>query len=600
MIKSKFPIISIDTEYNRFKIPFIGTTTNSLMESELFDLRAKKGRERMREICESPQIEKVFHAITNDVYALSLIGIDVVPPYHCTLVAGSLINENFASLKLKTMAKTILGETCDEEKALSKVKAKLRREAKKQGKVFDYEMIPTEIIKPYAIKDTEYTIKLFFYFSEQLKAYKELYDFELSLVPIIVRMQQVGMPVNREFCKQKSSEFYNKKISHYKKLLAYIKKYNLVTTFPRNKPYYNPASPKQVKEVVEQLGLDIKLNHKGDISTDMKTLQTFRSHPFIHNQLMCRFYEKQRGTYYSPLLKHYTSKASNRAHFSFYQSGTKTGRFSAELIQTIPKMKEDRILGETREVRKAFICPPGYMMFLFDYNQIEMRLFIHYAKCKLMADKVKAGYDPHIGTAYDIFGKKYVDNLDDNTKKAFRDAMKDTNFGIIFGMGANKLLSQLKHHELPTTKNPHEILRDYYKKYPVREFMQQTTSMLYKTGVITISFDSSLMKFTRDYRVPQDLAYKGTNVIIQGTAAYVMKYGMQRVDKLIKKYKLGVKMFMTVHDELGFFIKKDLHLRKTVLRIKRTIEDHVTFDLPMTVSVKCSKNNWGEAKTWES
>ena len=575
-----------------------------MLNSKLYDLRDKRDRKKLGEICQDPSIQKVFHSITSDIYALSTIDILVKPPYHCTLIAASLVNENFASLKLKQMAKDILGEECSEAKELSKVKARLKREAKKRGEIFNYEMIPAEILYPYAKKDPEYTMKIWFYFMDKLGDYIDLYNFELSLVPIIVKMRQNGIFVDRKFCRRKLRELGAKRDKCYNEILGYLREHRIRVKTKKLKggeyESYNPASSKQVQQVISQLNLPInKLTAKGDLATDITALQAHKDHPLIHNQLLCRFYDKQCGTYYGPLYRRYTSIDNPVVHFSFYQSGARTGRFSAELIQTIPKMKEDVVVKEAREVRRAFIAPEGYIIMLADYNQIEMRLFIHYARCESMAEQVLAGYDPHMGTAYDIFGRKVVDKLDEKGRKQFRDAMKDTNFGIIFGMGANKLMSQLSSHDLPTNRNPYEILEDYYRKYPVREFMQKAIGDLYRKGVVTISFDSPLMRFSRDFHVPQHLAYKAVNVIIQSSAAYVMKYGMKRCIKAIARYKLGAKLFMTVHDELGFYIKDDDRKDETIEILKNKMEDHVTFDLPMTVSIKVSETNWGDAKEYK-
>ncbi len=122
------------------------------------------------------------------------------------------------------------------------------------------------------------------------------------------------------------------------------------------------------------------------------------------------------------------------------------------------------------------------------------------------------------------------------------------------------------------------------------------TGELYRTGVIEMKFNSNLMSFTRDYRVPQELAYKAPNVLIQGTAAYVMKYGMKRCLNYIHKYDLDIKWIMTLHDELIFEISNDYDVNKQTKKLITLMEDSVTFDVPIIASPKMSTKSWGDCK----
>lgn len=595
------PLVSVDTEYNEHSVPFIGTSCDTMLKPEFFDLRTKEGVANLKRICESPKIVKIFHSATSDIYALSKRGIDVKPPYEDTLIAASLINENYASRKLKDMAKILLGEDCDESKVLGKAKAKLTREAKKQGKKFSYEMFPADLIKPYALKDPEYTIKLWFMFRNQLQDYRKLYDFEKKLIPIIVKMQQEGLMVDRAFVKQKLKESRkrldeladNMSVYLWKKKIRFYNKKKV-------KIQFKPNSSKHVAKIIRALQIPItKVTAKGETATDSNTLMDYRNHPFIKDYLEYKFWYKQYGTYYSPIYAHYTSDAYPFAHFSFYQSGAKTGRFSAELIQTMPRPDEDQITKKGREIRKMFIAPPGYRLIALDYSQVEMRVFVHFAKAKAMAKHIINGLDPHMGTAYDIFGAKFMDKLDEKGRKRYRRIMKDINFGIIYGMGKNKLKRQMRSYGIDLTDEECEtILDNYYEKYPVREFIQETTGKLYRQGSITMSVDSPLMKFTREYRIPQHLAYKGANALVQGMSAYILKHAMVRMDTFITEGEYDIKMIATIHDEILLKVSNKYSDNYIVPKLVDVMEDNVTFDVPITVTPKVGKN-FLEMKEWK-
>ena len=572
-------IVAVDTETVN-EIPFIATVTNQRLQSRLFVIKNRSNYMGLKRICESPNITKVFHSASYDIYCLSKIGILVVPPYEDTMIAAPLLNENYSSKKLKVLAQVHLGEPCDEAKELSKVKAKYKREAKKKGIDWNWSMIPSKILYPYAIKDTIYTIKLWFLFKRPLRKYIELYKFEKELIPVVVKMQQKGFLIDRKFCK-KMVKYCNKNLDILKHKLRRIS----------GKEDFNPSSFKQVGEVIVKLDIPITEKTKKDsIATDSDTLKKYIKYPFIRLLMKYRFHTKQLSTYYGPLYYRYTSSKNKIAHFLFYQSGAKTGRFTAQLIHQIPRMEDVENTGERQDVRKAFLCRPGYTMVCVDYDQIEMRLFAHFSNAIRFIKHILNGFDAHLGTAYDLFGKHIVEKSK-KIKKKLRKIAKDINFGIIYGMGQRKLASSLN---LPAVK-AYDILQKYYRRYPVKEYIRSVTSQLFKQGSISLSFDSELMNFSREYRVPQDKAYRGTNVIIQGTAAYVMKKGMLRTAKWIDSKNLDVNLLATMHDELIFEINNKYNVDKVIKKLIRLMEDRVTFKVPMLASAKISNISWGHA-----
>jgi DNA polymerase-1 len=85
---------------------------------------------------------------------------------------------------------------------------------------------------------------------------------------------------------------------------------------------------------------------------------------------------------------------------------------------------------------------------------------------------------------------------------------------------------------------------------------------------------------------------------IQGTAAYIIKHAMVRVDERIKKEGLQkeVRMLMQVHDELIFEVHKSIPVEEANKMLSEEMEDHVTFKVPITTSMKWSDVSWGDVK----
>jgi DNA polymerase-1 len=593
--------VSVDTEYD-YEGPFLATVTDESLSTKVYRIKEEDEYQELKSLCESPTIRKVFHHATADIYKLWQVGIRVSPPYEDTLILSNLVNEQFSSRNLKKLAEAHLGIETKEANRLKGIIKKFRERAKKEGREFKWSEIPDEYIIPYAKRDTEYTLKLWYYWQKPLSKVRELYEFEKKLIPIIVGMQRRGMKVDRSFVLKTIDEYKQRIAVLERKLCQYADSVGVRS--------FNPRSVIQLRIVLDKLGIETARDSKtGELSTAKASL-TVIDHPFTKILLQYRFFVKHLSTYYEPLYNYYTSDERKRAHFLLYQTGAKTGRFSAELIQTFPRPEESVISGERHEVRKAIVPKKGYYLLCKDYEQQEMRLFIHYSDCKRMIDIINAargrGVDCYQETAKILFGKMYREPYD----KPLRYIAKQCSLGMIYGEGQRKLIDstvaflqnkfdkEIIKEIGVSGKWAYDVLQKYYQLYPVKPFMQKMIAEVYRTGMLRMSFDSPLMKFSRVYHVPREFAYRSVNMKIQGTAAYIIKHAMVRVDERIKKEGLQkeVRMLMQVHDELIFEVHKSIPVEEVNKMLSEEMEDHVTFKVPITTSMKWSGVSWGDVK----
>jgi DNA polymerase-1 len=623
--------IALDTEYGHnpetgMMLPFLATTTDEQLISKAYHigtmgLYKKKSDDycKIQDIAEDDRIIKVFHNASADISALMNIGMKPVPPYSDTMVAGGIVNENFSTKKLKPMAAKYLNEPCNEEKALSKAKNKITRELRKKGIIppkqkgdkyfLPYYFIPPEILIPYALKDTEYTIKLEYLFMKTLEKYKDVYEFEMSLIPIVVDLYRNGMFIDRPFVAKMIEQYSSEQKKVLNKIIRMVKGYGLRFYDAKKKEVpFNPNSNLQISKVVEYLEIPITKFTTTGPATDKKTLEPFiDQYPFLEAHFDSEWYEKQLTTYYVPFYFHHTTDINSLAHFSYYQSAAKSGRFTAERIHQIPRKDEE--LEDPRVIRDCFPAPKGAYIVAIDYDQIEMRLFGHFSECKLLINAFLNGEDPYLDAARRII--KEVVSWETQLKiekdvvklaklksrvKGARRNLKIIMLGVIYGMGDGKMASSLG----VSFMEGREILNSFYELYPVKPYMQSVISTLYKVGYIRVLYDSSLMHFYRDFRVPHDLAYKGVNMIMQGTAGYVMKSGMKRAYDWLQKKRVKTKPHTlngTIHDELIFYIYENY---KNTVEITQTLQeimaDRVTFSLPITATPKISDISWGAAR----
>src|SRR3970282_1573823 len=93
--------------------------------------------------------------------------------------------------------------------------------------------------------------------------------------------------------------------------------------------------------------------------------------------------------------------STGRVHTTFNQAVAATGRLSSSdpNLQNIPIRTE---LG--RNIRRAFVAAPGFVLISADYSQIELRVLAHMAGEEALVDAFRSGEDIHDRTALKLFG----------------------------------------------------------------------------------------------------------------------------------------------------------------------------------------------------
>ena len=169
---------------------------------------------------------------------------------------------------------------------------------------------------------------------------------------------------------------------------------------------FNINSAKQLYEVLMNLGVDNSLigkTDKGNPKLDKNALNDLaETHnvSIVQKILEYRKYEKLLTTYAMGIYEQ--RDAENRVHGSINQTEATTGRMSITkpALQTLPK--------RDKRIRKAFIPDEDCALWFMDLDQVEYRLFAHYAKLPTLLEQIKNGYDVHTATAATLFGRRIV------------------------------------------------------------------------------------------------------------------------------------------------------------------------------------------------
>ncbi|MBV9165806.1 MAG: DNA polymerase I [Solirubrobacterales bacterium] len=304
------------------------------------------------------------------------------------------------------------------------------------------------------------------------------------------------------------------------------------------------GSPKQLEEVLfKKLGLSRKRRGKTGYSTDARVLQAIRQeHPIIPQVERWRELTKLAQTYldaFPGLLG-----PDGRLHTTFNQTAATTGRLSSNNpnLQNIPIRTE---LG--REIRSCFVAEEGNLLVSADYSQVELRLLAHIAGEPALKEIFERGEDVHTATACRVFGVS-PEQID----PGMRSKSKMINYGIVYGLSAWGMADRL---DIPQ-EEADEFIRRYLTGFPkVAEFISDTITQGTEHGYVSTLFG-------RRRQVPELRARRweirkqgerfAVNMVIQGTAADIMKVAMVRCAQALVEAGLRTRLILQIHDELLF------------------------------------------------
>jgi len=509
--------------------------------------------------------EAIFHNAKFDLHMLEVYGMKVHCNIHDTMVMAHVFNPGELNKQLKVLAKKYLGE---EPSAQADLKAWLRKAKNKK-----YEEVPREILEPYALNDARITYLLFKFYEAQGVTKDKVYIKEMELLKCLMNMERRGVKIDTEYCKEQSALCARRITEIEDKVREEFGEVNIY-------------SNKELKEFLfdkEQ----IQCTHytaKGNPSLDEYNLNQYE-HAIIPYILEARELGKIKTTYLDALAN--MADIEDSVHCNFYQVGAKTGRFSCREpnLQNIPR-------GGVVDVRRAFVCRPDYENYYFDYSQIELRIFAHYANEPKMIDAFIKGEDLHALTARALFKGE--------CSKAQRELAKRLNFGIIYGIGGLKFATIINQDYPEMNVNMLQakaFISKYYQYYDRISFFMTRV----KQAIMNRTFKSPVEGeylgyvtdvFGRKYTCLKTEAYKAVNYLIQGCAAGVIKNAMVRVDALLEKTKSRI--LLSIHDELVIEIHKDeKHL---IEKIKNIMEDRETFRVPITVNIEKTDTSWSAKK----
>ena len=253
--------------------------------------------------------------------------------------------------------------------------------------------------------------------------------------------------------------------------------------------------------------------------------------PAIAALLEHKKYFKLLTTYGTPLHEQRNPK-TDRIHTQFNLGGTRTGRLSSRdpNLQNLPR---------DASVRNIFTAGQGRTLVVADFGQIEMRVAGELSRDPAILDAYATGKDLHALMAANILGKQVS-----TVTKQDRQLAKAVNFGLLFGMGSDKLRTYAKTSydvdmSVDLAEHAVKLFRTTYAVYGMWQRRQREYCT--KLGFVRTPC-GKMRKLTEE-----EVYTKAVNTPVQGGAAEVMFYSLCN---FVRRSDGKFRLLNCVHDEM--------------------------------------------------
>jgi DNA polymerase-1 len=523
--------------------------------------------ETLRPVLEDAKIKKYGHNIKYDMIVLKNAGLEIAGVSFDTMVGSYLLNPGRAGHNLENVSL----------EHLSHKKMTFADAAGSGSKQVSFSLVDIETATRYSAEDAYVTFRLASLLKSKLvdAGLLKLFDeIELPLISVLAEIEMAGVNIDTGFLGKMSDEIDRALEDIVRKVYALAGE------------EFNINSPKQLSYILfEKLGLVPTKRTKTGMSTDEGVLLGLAvAHELPAEILNYRELYKLKSTYVDALAR-LVNPRTGRVHTSLNQAVTATGRLSS----SDPNLQNIPIRGEWgRRIRQAFVAPGGSVIISADYSQVELRIMAHLANDASLIESFKKDEDVHGRTASEIFGV-----APDMVTPEMRRKAKAVNFGIMYGMGAFGLSTQIGVHP----KEAQNYINAYFERHAgVKVFIEKNLREVEEKGYSTTIFGRKRMipELKSDNRVIRAQGERlAINTPIQGSAADLIKVAMINISRRLKREGLLSMMVLQVHDELVFESPMD-EANAVEALVKEEMEGAVSLSVPVKVDVG-SGPNWGEA-----
>ncbi|MBL8763028.1 MAG: DNA polymerase I [Phycisphaerae bacterium] len=515
-------------------------------------LDARSVLDALRPMLGDPDHRKTGHNLKFDMLVLRAAGVDLRGIACDTMVASFLIDSSRSSHGLDALTLALFAHANISITELIGTGARQR----------PFSDAPLDRAAIYAAEDADAALRLHNVMAPQLRAMglAELCaKVEIPLVEVLAELEWNGIAVDQDELDRQRARLL--------KQLQEIRGRIDDAAYAALGRTLNPDSPKQLAAALfnprdaSEPGLGLKpiKKTKTGNSTDVEVLEALAEDNAITTPLPRLILEHRQlaklvGTYLESL-REAINPATGRIHTSFHQTVAATGRLASSdpNLQNIP-IRTD--VG--REIRRAFVAPPGRVLVSADYSQIELRILAHLSRDPGLIAAFERNEDIHAAVAAQIHGVPL-----ERVTREQRSGAKMVNFGIVYGITPFGLARRLG-----ISNDAAAAIIDSYKRRfaGITTFLQECIEQARRHGYVETMLGRRRPVIDIDSTNPSRRALAervAINSVVQGSAADLIKLAMidlhRRLSPIAAHHRSGaapeipdVRMLLQIHDELVF------------------------------------------------
>ena len=480
------------------------------------------------------------------------------PQYEDTMLLHYCIDENPGTHGLKQLALQYT-DYGDYEQPMYEWIADYRKKTGCLKEDFTFDLIPFDIIQPYAAIDAIVTFLIYAKLKPAVTKNKKLDKvYNGILIPASTFLGQVqdnGVPFDMARLKFAQAEM-QKSIDE---SIAELYKEPKVREFEeaQGKPF-NPNSVMQLRSFLfDYIGLQPvgKKTATGANSTDAEVLQELaEQHPIPALILNIRQKSKIKNTYLDKIIPQLDKDKRLRTNFNIH--GTTSGRLSSSGRLNMQQLPRDN-----SAVKGAIKAAPGHKIVAVDLTTAEVYIVAVLSGDQELMNVFKSGGDFHSTMAKKVFG---LECAVEEVKKLYpllRQAAKAITFGILYGSGPSKVSETVNKEAKANNMDYHfsvedaqDAIKSYFKQFKgLKTWLTKNQEFIATNGYI-YSF------FGRKRRLPNVLSTdggvkshairSGLNFLVQSPASDVNLLAGIEMQQYIKKTGMKARIFALVHDSI--------------------------------------------------
>ena len=473
----------------------------------------------LRRLLEAPRPIKIAHNAKFDAkFIKHNLGVDLGGLFD-TLLASQLVSAGDIEERhgLETVASRYLNEQVDKSERLSN---------------WNFELSEAQL--EYAARDAAILLPLREKLIERLKSESlvKVAQLEFECVMPVVDIELAGFYMQKERWLEQLSIVEKRRIElaeQLQQVLAVESSQGSLFGGPEREDI-NLDSQQQLTKALTRLGIPVP-----ESTRNWKLQPLAAEYPIISTLLEYRTVQKALTSYGENMIE-MINRVTGRLHADFRQIGAPTGRFAC----TNPNIQQ---VPHSVEYRRCFSgYPAGRKLIIADYSQIELRILAEFSGDRGFIEAFNSGADLHRVTAAQVFNS----SLDQVTKDQ-RDFAKRLNFGVVYGIGAQRfaLMTGLS---VPDAEN---VLRRYFTTYRGLDTYLRDAANRAVSERQARTASGRLVRFRYDENDRQQISMtqrNGKNTPIQGTSADILKRALRLLKEELRE--TNAKVVNIIHDEI--------------------------------------------------